>query len=179
MILLISTCKNKLHENEFVKPIEKILKEESVKFQTKHYLNLSNKIIESSNKIIICGTSLSDDEFLKNINKFSWIKKTNKSILGICAGAQIIAQTFNAKTLKKTEIGFFKENFKKDFLGERGEIEVYHLHNNYATLPEDFEKYTKSKISQAIKHKTKPIYATLFHPEVRNKNIIKNFINSK
>jgi len=29
---------------------------------------------------------------------------------------------------------------------------------------------------QAVKHKNKPTYATLFHPEARNKDLIENFL---
>ena len=43
-------------------------------------------------------------------------------------------------------------------------------------LPKDFIKFTKSKIPQAIKHKEKKIYGVLFHPEVRNKELILNFV---
>jgi len=172
MILIISTCKEKLHELEFVKPIENILK---TKFKTIHYSELTPKLISSSDKIIICGTSLQDNDFLKQIKKFEFIKTINKPILGICAGMQIISLLFGTKLKKKTEIGFYKENFTKEFLSLKGEQEVYHLHNNYTTLPRQFEKFMTSKIPQAIKHKSKSIYGVLFHPEVRNKKLIEEF----
>lgn len=172
MILLISTCKEKLHELEFVKPVEKILK---TKFKTTPYSKLTPKLISSSDKIIICGTSLKDNEFLNHLNSFRWIASTNKPILGICAGMQIISLIFSAKIKEKTEIGFFKENFQKEFLGLKDEQEVYHLHNNYVSLPKNFEKFTSSKIPQAIEHKEKEIYGVLFHPEVRNKILIEEF----
>ncbi len=178
MILIISTCREKLHEPEFAKPIEKIIKENNLKFRTIHYSKLTPRIISSSDKIIITGTSLQDNEFLSHIGKFEFIKKYKRPVLGICAGMQIISLLFGAKIRKKTEIGFYKENFKKEFLGLRGEHEVYHLHNNYTTLPKNFESYTKSEIPQAIKHKQKEIYGVLFHPEVRNAKLIENFINS-
>ena len=89
---------------------------------------------------------------------------------------QIISLIFGGKIKKKTEIGFYKENFIKNFLNIKGEHEVYHLHNNYTTLPKDFEKFTNSKIPQAIKHKSKSIYGVLFHPEVRNEKIIEGFV---
>lgn len=172
-ILLISTCKETLHEYEFVKPIENIIKKD---FFTKNYSKIQKSDLEKADKIIICGTSLKDNEFSKDIKKFEWIKNTKKPILGICAGMQIISLIYEAKLLKKQEIGFYNEEFKKEFLSLKGIKEVYHLHNNYATLPKEFEKFNKSKIPQAIKHKTKPIYGVLFHPEVRNKELIRIFI---
>ncbi len=176
MILLISTCKEKLHELEFVKPIENILKENKIKFFTRHYLKLKKGDFANAKKIIICGTSLEDNKFLNYINSFRWIAESKKPVLGICAGMQIIGIIFGSKIKSKTEIGFYKENFKREFLSLKGEQEVYHLHNNYITLPKEFESFTNGKIPQAIKHKSKSIYGVLFHPEVRNKKLISTFI---
>jgi GMP synthase (glutamine-hydrolysing) len=177
MILIISTCKKPLHELEFVKPIENILKENKIKFFTKHYSKLNCRgDLEKADKIIICGTSLQDYDFLQSINSFTWISESKKPILGICAGMQIISLLFGAKLKKKTEIGFYKEDFTKEFLSLKDEYEVYHLHNNYTTLPKQFNKFASSIIPQAIKHKTKNIFGVLFHPEVRNKKLIEKFI---
>ncbi len=175
MLLIINICKEKLHYYEFVKPIEDILRDKKIKFETKHYKKLIENNIKKSDKIIICGTSLKDNEFLENLDKFQWIKNFNRQILGICGGMQIISLIFGGKLKQKQEIGFYEENFNDEFLGLNGKKEVYHLHNNYATLPADFKKFNKSKIPQAVKHKTKQIYGVLFHPEVRNKRIIEKF----
>jgi GMP synthase (glutamine-hydrolysing) len=178
MILIISTCKEKIHELEFVRPVEQILNKNNIKFKTIHYLRLKISEINTADKIIITGTSLDDNEFLKNINCFSWIKSINKPILGICAGMQIISIIYDGKLRNKKEIGYYKENFTREFLGLMGEQEVYHLHNNYITLPGEFNSFTDSKIPQAIKHKERPIYGVLFHPEVRNEKIIEKFIEN-
>lgn len=182
MILIISVCAEKLHELEFVKPVEKILKENSKEYFVKNYSELNEEDLKKADKIIICGTSLKDNEFLKNMKNFEWIKDSEKPILGICAGMQIILLAFDnkLKIKQKTELGFYTEKFTRDFLGikKNSETEVYHLHNNYAALPGNFISFTKSRISQAIKHSSKEIYGVLFHPEVRNKEIIENFINS-
>ena len=177
MILIISVCKEKLHYFEFVKPIEKIISETD-EFFTKYYNEVNEGDLRKADKIIICGTSLKDNKFLEDIKKFEWIKNYKKPVLGICAGMQIISLIYGAKLKKETEIGFYKEKFVYEFLGMSSEKEVYHLHNNYATIPKDFESYTDSKIPQAIKHKTREIYGVLFHPEVRNKMVIDNFIKT-
>ena len=176
MLLIINTCKEPLHYFEFVRPIEEVAKSSNIDFKTEHFKEILEEDILTSDKVIICGTSLKDNKFIESLHKFRWIKTTEKPILGICAGMQIISLMFSSKLKNKTEIGFFKEEFKKEFLCVKGEQEVYHLHNHYPTLPKEFESFTSSKLPQAIKHKTKEIYGVLFHPEVRNKEIIKKFL---
>lgn len=175
MILIINVCKERLHYFEFVKPIEDILKNEGKDFETFHYKQIDDKVLLMADKVIICGTSLKDDSFLKEVDKFFWIKDFNKPILGVCAGFQIIGILFGGKIRKKLEIGYFKENFRKSFLGLEGEVEVYHLHNNYVGFSKEFEIFNDGDIAQAVKHEEKNIYGVLFHPEVRNKEIILKF----
>ena len=174
-ILIISTCKERMHELEFVKPIQKIVGECDIK-------NLAGVDLEVANgysQIILSGTSLQDNFFLENLDKFDWLKDYSGKVLGICAGFQILGLVFGGKQNKETEIGYYFENFDKTFLGLEGKQEVYHLHNNKVNFSEDFEVYSLSEegIIQAVKHKEKDFYGVLFHPEVRNKKLIERFID--
>ena len=182
MILIINICKEKLHYYEFVKPIEDILKKNKINFFTRHYKELKLREILNAEKIIICGTSLVDNEVIeeKNVKKFKWIKNCNKPILGICGGMHVLGKIFGGKLKQKNEIGLFSEHFKKEFLGIKEEIEVYHLHNYYIDFSKlrDFEVFNLNNIPQAVKHKNKEIYGVLFHPEVRNKKVIEEFVKS-
>ena len=71
MILIINICKEKLHYYEFVKPIEDIVKAYELKYFTKHYKEIGKKDLNKCSKIIICGTSLKDNEFSDKKN-FAW-----------------------------------------------------------------------------------------------------------
>jgi len=174
VILIINISKEKLHYLEFVKPVEDILRKNSIKFITKHYKEIP-KEDTSADKIIICGTSLKDNDYLDNLSYFGWIKESSKPIFGICGGMQIISLIFNGKKKKCREIGKIEVDFRKEFLGFEGRIKSYALHSLYAES-KDFEIYAKSdKCPQAIKHKTKPLYGVLFHPEVMNKDGILEF----
>lgn len=177
MILLINVCKENLHYYEFVKPFENTLEKSRIKFTTKHYKKLKKKDLSKADKIIICGTSLKDNEFVKDIEYFKWIKDINKPLLGVCAGMQIIGLIFDGKLKKKTEIGVKEIIFKKTFFNFLGKKEVYELHNYYVDFSKlkDFEIYAKNSIPQAVKHKKKDLYGILFHPEIRNEEIILNF----
>jgi GMP synthase (glutamine-hydrolysing) len=160
MLLIINICKEELHYFEFVKPIEDILLKNKIKFLTRPYLKLNDSDIKKADKIIICGTSLKDNEFIENFEKFDWIKNFKKPILGICGGSHIIGLILRHGLKRKKEIGLKEIKIKEEFLGIRGKLQVYYLHQFYA-LPDVFHKGN--------------IYAILFHPEVRNKNLIENF----
>ncbi|MAH03699.1 hypothetical protein CMI39_02850 [Candidatus Pacearchaeota archaeon] len=173
MILLINISKEKLHYFEFVKPIEDILSKNNIKFNTKYYKKIVDNDLKAE-KIIICGTSLIDNEYLENLDYFKWLKVYQKPILGICAGMQILCLFYNGELIKNKEIGEIEINFKKEFLGKYKKQKVYALHNN-SVVSSEFEIFAKTKYPQALKHKINPIYGVLFHPEVRNKDIILNF----
>ena len=162
MILVINICKEKLHELEFVKPIEEILRKNKKEFFTKRYKEIKESDLEKVDKIIICGTSLKDNQFLEDTKNFSWIKNFKRPIFGICGGSHIMGLNLGYKLKKKKEIGLKEINLEKEFLGINGKIQVYHLHG-LQVLPEVYHKDN--------------IYATIFHPEVRNKKMVENFIN--
>jgi len=177
MILVINICKERLHYFEFVKPICDILDKNNHKYFVKSYRELNKKDLEKCSRIIICGTSLYDNEFALNLTSFEWIKSFDKPLLGICGGMQIIGLIFKGKIRKMTEIGFYSEYFKENFLGFFGKCEVYHLHNNYVDFSKlkEFEVFCGKEFSQAVKHREKNIYGVLFHPEVRGKGLIDEF----
>ena len=175
MILIVSVCSEKLSEEEFVRPIAHIVNKD---YRITHYNEIKVSKIKNFNGIIICGTALKDNKYLKDINKFKWIKRVNMPILGICAGMQIIALQFGARLIKNTEIGSkeVKTEIKNHlFLGK---FNAYELHENSLNNLKNFNIIAKSKNSiQAIKHKTRDIYGIMFHPEVRNENIVKKFLS--
>jgi GMP synthase (glutamine-hydrolysing) len=177
MILIIKTPNRKLHDLEFIKPIEDILIDNGFEYKSVHFSKLNKEILSEADKIIISGTSLKDNSFLDNIKKFNWIKDYDKPILGICGGMHILGLVYNGKIKKCQEIGLTEIIFKDDFLGFQGKHLVYELHNLNINSS-DFNKIGMSeKCIQATKHKNKPFYGVQFHPEVRNKSLIVNFLN--
>ncbi|MDP2628273.1 MAG: gamma-glutamyl-gamma-aminobutyrate hydrolase family protein [Nanoarchaeota archaeon] len=176
MILIISTCREKLHYFEFVKPIERILIESKIQFFTKHYSEIKDKDLDNTDRIIICGTSLKDFHYINDLKKFSWIEHYKKPILGICAGMQIIGLIFGGKLKEKREIVMKEINIRENFLVTTGNVEGYFLHNLSLKKLYNFKILGKTNTDNSIiKHKFKQIYGVLFHPEVRNKKIIEKF----
>jgi GMP synthase (glutamine-hydrolysing) len=163
MILVVSICKESLHNLEFVKPIEDILEKNQTPFSTIHYKKLRKRHLKKAEKVIICGTSLKDNDFLADLEKFSWINDFRRPILGICGGSHIMGLLQGKKLEKNFEIGLKEIKIHEDFLGvEKGEtLQVYHLHG-FSALPEIYQRDN--------------YYATTFHPEVRNKNLVETFV---
>lgn len=188
-ILIIDLCyeENSLHYNEFVKPVVDIVKTLTLNYEIIHYkkLDFSNlSYLNNFNKIILCGVALKDFGYLEegNFKVFEKLKHFNGCVLGVCAGAQIIGKLFNCEIKEGQEIGLYNlEIISEDILLNGVNLdEIYCLHNNYLEISKDFTKIAKTKnyiqIFKKITNST-IFYGVLFHPEVRNKNLILNFCN--
>lgn len=175
MILLIDLTNDELSSLEFVLPIKKIVyscKEDS---EIIHYSKLTEDKINSADKIILCGTALKDNKFQEDFEQFNWIKEFKKPILGICAGMQIIGMVYGSKLIQMKEIGM-TQILAKDSIFQDTMFSAYELHGSSITLPEGFVEIAyNDKGMQGIKKDN--IYAIQFHPEVRNRKLIENFLN--
>ena len=155
--------------------------------------------------IILCGTALKDNEFAEDIadaEKFRFIRDAagkNIPILGICAGFQVLSKIFGGNIISERDlrIGMTKAKVVKTtgtpettdssatIFENRDNFEVYELHKNAVTLPECFEALAVADVDGenggnarilAAKHRDKEIYGVLFHPEVRNEYVVRNFL---
>jgi len=171
MILIISTCKEKLSELEFVRPIENTVKN----FVTKHYEELSQEDIDSADRIILTGTALKDFDYLEH--DFSWLLKTDKPVLGICAGMQIIAKEFQIPLVTFVTIGPRQVETVAENNLAKGTFNAYFLHTK--TAVEGFKTLAMTNGKPCmIKHPDKEIYGCIFHPEVMNEDIIRRFVRT-
>jgi GMP synthase (glutamine-hydrolysing) len=173
MILVINMCqKIGLLEDEFVRPIRDIIGD----CRIVHYLD--DYAWEAATHVILSGTALADDAYLDHLERFTWLKDADVPILGICAGMQVIAALFDASLTEAQEIGFVQLHTNDDTLGISHHTEAYALHHLACACPEGFRICARSeKAAQMIRHETRPIYGTLFHPEVLNKDMVRRFVS--
>ena len=96
--------------------------------------------------------------------EIDFIHNTEKPVIGICLGCQLIAKAFGG-TLKKLETGCHGIN---EIEMENRKYQVFESHNyGIDTLPNELKIIAKSVVgTEIIKHKTKEIYCFQFHPEV-------------
>lgn len=179
MILIVDLNwkKDSLGYYEFVLPIVSIVKSLD-EFKVKHYLEVTHQDTVDCTSIILSGTALKDTATLRQPEKFEWLKETETPVLGICAGMETIGLVFDARLFDSVEIGMTEIKVLKKNPLLSGDLKAYSLHSICVEPSGNFEVWAKSaKCIQAISHERKPIYAVLFHPEVRNPQIIRNFVN--
>ncbi len=100
----------------------------------------------------------------------------NIPILGVCYGMQLLSYLANAKVEKadKKEYGYAEikiEDHSDIFAGLADKEAVWMSHGDAVLeLPEGYQRlaYSENSDFSAIKHKTKPVFAFQFHPEVVN-----------
>ena len=181
MILVVDMNwkKDSLGYNEFVLPILEVVQELD-ECRVKQYSEVTNTDIGGCSKIILSGTTLKDNTTQDHPEKFEWLKRMDKPVLGICAGIQTIGTVFGLLLTRSTEIGMTQVTTLDANPLFSGTFNAYSLHNYCVESSDEFEILAEStKCIQALKHKQKPIYGVLFHPEVRNPEILKRFIQLK
>ncbi len=178
MILVVDMNgkKDSLACNEFVLPIVSVA-EELEKCKVRHYLEVSREDLNQSDKIVLSGTPLKDNVTLMQPEKFNWLKTLNKPVLGVCAGMQTLGVVFGLELTRCLQIGMTEVCTVRENKLFSGTVKAYTLHKFSVQASEKFEVLAESaKCVQAIKHKQKPIYGVLFHPEVRNPEILRHFV---
>jgi GMP synthase-like glutamine amidotransferase len=178
MILIVDMNwkRDSLAFNEFVSPLVSIV-QPLEELEVKHFLEIDAEELKNYSKIVLSGTALKDHATLKQIDKFNWTKTYDKPILGICAGMQTVSLVFGERLTSCLQIGMTEITTLKENPLFQGDFKAYALHNYSVRVCRNFETLAQStKCIQAIKHKQKNIYGVLFHPEVRNQEILKRFI---
>ncbi|HLN45356.1 MAG TPA: gamma-glutamyl-gamma-aminobutyrate hydrolase family protein [Candidatus Sulfotelmatobacter sp.] len=178
LVLDMNCKKNSLGFYEFVLPIVSIIQEIN-EYIVKHYTEVTQDDLNNSDCVILSGTPLKDNVTLNQLDKFEWAKTSKKPILGICAGMQTLGLVFGLRLkiclgVGMTEIRTLAENslFSSTF-------DAYALHNYSVEPSNDFNVLAEStRCVEAIKHKHRSVYGVLFHPEVRNKEILQRFIDT-
>jgi len=181
MILIVDMNwkKDSLGYYEFVLPILAVAKTQD-QCTVKHFLEVTSLEVSQCERVILSGTALQDTATLSQPEKFVWLKETEKPVLGICAGMETMGVVFGMRLIRCLEMGMTSISVVKQNPFCCEDFKAYSLHSYCVEPSANFEFFAKStKCAQIIKHKTNPIYGVLFHPEVRNIELIKTFIQLK
>jgi len=143
-------------------------------FVTKPILEHTQEDIDGAQGIIISGAPIlvTEQNIDHYLERLAWIKNTNKPVLGICFGHQLIGMLHGAIASRIREdrdwqtIEFLIDDPLISKLPQ--EVEMMEDHCEAISIPADFELLAVSDacVNEGMKHKTKSIYGVQFHPEV-------------
>ena len=176
------------HETSNLGIISKILSKKYL-ITSIYYKNIknlgSNELLGYSAYIFFGGKMSANSQSGVINNEFIFLKKlikSNKLIIGICLGAQLIAKIYGSKIYKNknslVEIGYRKlDKINKKFF--KNVSSMLQFHNEGITYNSHMSIYAKGRTFEidAFKIKTKKIYGFQFHPEV-NESMIKNWYSN-
>jgi GMP synthase (glutamine-hydrolysing) len=145
---------------------------------------------ESYDGLIIMGGTMSANDFAQFpflVNEIDLIKEwleTEKPMLGICLGAQLMAKALGKKVYigKQPEIGWFRIKFTEGgasdivFRDYAPNVTVFQWHYDYFELPGGTDRLASSELypNQAFRF-GRNAYALQFHPEV-NEDLIYSWV---
>jgi GMP synthase-like glutamine amidotransferase len=173
LIIDMNVMEDTLGFSEFVTPIKSIIGE----CEVVHYLKVGD--VFAYDRIILSGTPLKDNEYMDHLDAFKWMKTYSQPVLGICAGMQVIAAVYGCKLERCQEIGMVEIETTKGNPIFNGKFKAYELHNYTIKPSKNIDILAMSKkCNQAIKHRKKPHYGVLFHPEIRNGDILHSFLKT-
>lgn len=150
------------HQTKFLKELKILFSGLSVDIVDHGEFN--KEIAEKYDFVVLSGGPIHISGGNDIVEEKEFLRNTNKPVLGICLGLQILAITFGSKLfeLESKKYGFFDfEIFNKK--GRLRYINKWFIKD----LPENFTLLSKGKEGiEAIQHKTKPILALQGHPEL-------------
>lgn len=146
------------HDTKYIGNVIKLFKGCDVM----HYTNFNAERAETYDYIVLSGGPI--DITGDNIKEEKeWLKITNKPILGICLGLQILCLVYGEEMHKFQHNRKINENLK--FIDTNYMMFYNHIYY-FNKVPNDFVGEVKNNILVYIKHKTKPVLAFQGHPEM-------------
>ena len=126
------------------------------------YMNFKAEVAESYDYIVLSGGPI--DITGDNIkDEKEWLRTTEKPILGICLGIQILCLVYGEEMYKFPHNKKVNEHVR--FVDT--DYNMFYNHSYYFNkIPNEFIGEVKNNIVIYMRHKTKPILAFQGHPEM-------------
>ena len=123
------------------------------------------------------GTALQDDKYLKENTGIKPLLEADVPLLAICSGMQLLSAVCGGEIIIQREIGMVQVKTVAENPLCSGNFEAFVLHHRAIKPGPQFEVLAQSKSCvQAIRNCELPHYGVLFHPEVRNEQVVRNFL---
>ncbi|MEC8948610.1 MAG: gamma-glutamyl-gamma-aminobutyrate hydrolase family protein [Candidatus Thermoplasmatota archaeon] len=175
-VLIVSTCVEPLSEAEFIVPLARVIRDAGKTVESSHLNNLDSVPVGVSH-ILLGGTALQDDIYLKENPDIKPLLDADVPLLAICSGMQLLVAVCGGEIIIQREIGMVQVKTIAENPLCSGNFEAFVLHHRAIDPGPQFEVLAQSKSCvQAIRHHELPHYGVLFHPEVRNEQVVRNFL---
>jgi GMP synthase (glutamine-hydrolysing) len=183
MILLVDLCyrDGSLGREEFVCPIARIVDAAGEEYRVVHHSRVPGSAARDCDGIILCGTPIRDNGFLRDPSSFSWLSERGLPILGICAGMQVLTLLAGGTVIPCPVIGMteVRVTASDPIVPGIRTFEVYELHDSACTLPPGYVILAESdRCIQLFRDPVRPVYGVMFHPEVRNEWVVGRFLSA-
>ena len=175
-VLIVSTCAEPLSEAEFIVPLVRIIREAGKTVENIHLKNPLDVPVGVSH-ILLGGTALQDDKYLKENTGIKPLLEADVPLLAICSGMQLLSAVCGGEIIIQREIGMVQVKTVAENPLCSGNFEAFVLHHRAIEPGPQLEVLAQSKSCvQAIRNCELPHYGVLFHPEVRNEQVVQNFL---
>jgi len=180
LLLDLSFRPGSLSADEFVSPVERVVRDEGRMSLLRHYTGIVPGDLAAADGAILCGTALADFGYLGNMERFSWLPSFPRPVLGICAGMEVMVRIYGGDLSPGTGIGMMDQEVtgSDPLFAGRDRFAAYELHSLMVIPPPSFGVLAVSPSGvQAVRHRDRPHYGVMFHPEVRNEWLIRRFLS--
>jgi GMP synthase-like glutamine amidotransferase len=175
-VLLVSTCAEPFSDAEFVAPLERIACDAGTAIESCR-LGTLNSVPERVSHILLAGTALQDDKYLKEIGAVKRLLETGVPLLAVCSGMHLLAAASGGEIIAQREIGMVAVETLVENPLCAGRFEAFALHRHAVEPGPRLEMLARSEgCAQVVRHRELPAWGVLFHPEVRNEQLVRSFL---
>lgn len=177
MILVVSCCRHRFSEEEFVKPITSIMEKLGISYEIRRYYEKLR--FSGYSGVIICGTALMDSDYLNYVDNLRKLTGYDGKVLGICAGYRILAKLYGGMLENIRKIGVYPvRTVRENPLVHSDSFQAYFLHIYALRKLNRYMELIALQDDEACIFKVvgREFYGVSFHPEVLNEEIIVNFL---
>ncbi len=173
-VTIIAMPVQRLHMDEFVRPLVDIVARLGLAPRVIHY---AEGLRDVEPPIVLSGTGIMDYAYLERLEAFEPLRDL-EPILGICAGAQVLALLRGGALTDGELIGTFDVEVRRtNPLLPGGRARAYFLVTKLVVPRGDVEPLAYVGENVAAFMAGDGTYGVMFHPEVYNEDIIVRFLD--